>query len=159
MYKSEKLPLMLNIKNLILFHTVFQSQSKGILFICFIMLLIESNKKSITMSVYIRFMSLNPFSSSCHHYCRRFIELYRHSLLSEMTYKVTVGSCFFLEFYFSIFSPLFDPVDAAPPFLCPKECSCGRTFGEKPHVRCANIFKQEDLYKVLSEIPEYTEEM
>ena len=76
-----------------------------------------------------------------------------------MTYKVTVGSCFFLEFYFSIFSPLFDPVDAAPPFLCPKECSCGRTFGEKPHVRCANIFKQEDLYKVLSEIPEYTEEM
>lgn len=65
MHKSEKLPLMLHIKNLILFYTVFQSQSKGILFICFIMLLIESNKKSITMSVYIGFMSLNPYSSLC----------------------------------------------------------------------------------------------
>lgn len=65
MHKSEKLPLMLHIKNLIMFYTVFQSQSKGILFICFIMLLIESNKKSITMSVYIGFMSLNPYSSLC----------------------------------------------------------------------------------------------
>ena len=65
MHKSEKLPFMLQIKNLILFYTVFQSQSKGILFICFIMLLIESNKKSITMSVYIGFMSLNPYSSLC----------------------------------------------------------------------------------------------
>lgn len=49
-------------------------------------------------------------------------------------------------------------VDLTAPVACPKACSCGTVFGEKPYVRCSNL-QSQDLYKVMTNIPESTEEM
>lgn len=74
-----------------------------------------------------------------------------------MALYVTLNRCFVLEVTFTILSQLLQPA-VLTPVVCPKACSCGSIFGEKPYVRCSNV-EHDNLYKVLSEIPENTENM